>query len=142
MPATFDEDGIRFHYPESWRLERTDEDVGWTVTLSGPGTAFLLLSYRTDLPTAEEMADTALEALREDYPDLESDERIDTLAGQRAFGHDVRFFSLDLTNTCWLRAVYSGGGTLLVLCQTTDGELATHEPVLRAICASMEIEAD
>lgn len=142
MSVTFEEDGIRFAYPENWSLERSDEDEGWTVTLQGPGTAFVLLSYRTDMPTAEDMADTALEALREDYPELESEEHIDTLAGQMAFGHDVRFFSLDMTNTAWLRTIYSGGGTLLVLCQSTDAELATSEPVLRAICASLEVEGD
>jgi hypothetical protein len=55
-------------------------------------------------------------------------------------GHDIRFFSLDLTNTCWTRSFYSARGTVLVLCQTNDLELETNEPVLRAICASLEVD--
>ncbi len=142
MPARFEEDGIRFQYPENWLLEREENEAGWTVSLQSPGTAFLLLCLRQDLPTPEEMADSALEALREDYPDLEAEDKIDSLAGQLAIGHDIQFFSLDLVNTCWTRSFFSPGGTVLVLCQTSDLELDRHEPVLRAICASLEVAAE
>jgi hypothetical protein len=86
------------------------------------------------------MTETALAALREEYPDLEAEDSIASIAGQPAVGHDIQFFSFDLTNTCWTRSFYTAGGTALVLCQTNDLELATHEPVLRAMCASMELE--
>ena len=59
-----------------------------------------------------------------------------------ARGHDISFFSLDLTNTCWTRSFYSGAGTVLVLCQANDLELDDYEPVLRAICASLEVEEE
>jgi hypothetical protein len=142
MAAMFEEDGIRFQYPENWKLEREEDETGWTVSVESPGTAFLMVCLRDDLPTPIELAETALAALREDYPDLEADEQVDTLAGQMAVGHDIRFFSLDLTNTCWTRSFYSGRGTVLVMCQTSDMELEKNEPVLRAICASLEAEQD
>jgi hypothetical protein len=88
------------------------------------------------------MAGTALDALRADYPELEADDCVDTLAGQPAVGHDIRFFSLDLTNHCWTRSFYTAGGTVLVMCQSSDLDSETHEPVLRAICASMEVDED
>jgi hypothetical protein len=94
------------------------------------------------MPPAEELSETALEALREDYPQLEAEERVDSLAGQMAVGHNVRFFSLDLTNTCWTRSLYTAQGTVLVMCQTNDLELEKNEPVLRAICASLRVEED
>ncbi len=140
MAAQFDEGGIRFKYPENWRLEREDTDTGWTVSVFSPETAFMMLSFNEELPSAEDMAATALEALREEYPDLEADDCVDSVAGQPAVGHDIRFFSLDLTNTCWTRSFYSGGGTVLVLCQSNDLELEKNEPVLRAICASLEVD--
>jgi hypothetical protein len=142
MAAMFEEDGIRFQYPENWKLEREEDETGWTVSVESPGTAFLMVCLRDDLPTPIELAETALAALREDYPDLEADEQVDTLAGQMAVGHDIRFFSLDLTNTCWTRSFYSARGTVLVMCQTSDMELEKNEPVLRAICASFEAEQD
>lgn len=142
MVAEFDEGGIRFRYPENWRLEREDSDAGWTVSVQSPQTAFLTVTLDEDMPSVDQMAETALAALREVYPDLEAEDCTDSLAGQPAVGHNIRFFSLDLTNTCWTRSFYSARGTVLVLCQTNDLELDAHEPVLRAICASLELEED
>jgi hypothetical protein len=140
MAALFEEGGIRFRYPENWLLEREENEDGWTVSLQSPGTAFLLLAVREDMPSADDLADTTLEALRQDYPDLEADDRVEVVAGQPAVGHDIRFFSLDLTNSCWTRSFRTAQGTILLLCQTSDLELDVTEPVLRAICASLTIE--
>ena len=91
----YHEDGVTFRYPTGWRLDREAMEDGWTVLLQSPQTAFAVVSFNADMPTTEEMAETALEALREEYPDLEADPQVDTLAGQPAVGHDIRFFSLD-----------------------------------------------
>jgi hypothetical protein len=142
MIATYDQEGVRFRYPENWEIEREESEEGWSVLVQSPDTAFLLLSMREDMPTTDEMVQTALEALKEDYPDLEADDCVDSVAGQPAIGHDIRFFSFDLTNTAWTRSFYSERGTLLVLCQVNDLEHDTNEPVLRAICASLEVDND
>ena len=142
MALQFEEDGVSFRYPEGWRLEREENETGWTVLLQSPDTAFALVSFDNSLPTTEETAEAALEALRSDYPNLEAEDRVDTLAGQMAVGHEIQFFSLDLTNTCWTRSIHSPSGVLLVLCQANDLELEQHEPVLRAICASLKVEED
>ena len=140
MAAQFDEGGLRFRYPENWRVEREDSDTGWSVMVQSPETAFMLISLHEDMPSADRIAEIALEALHEDYPDLEADDCTDSVAGRPAIGHDIRFFSLDLTNTCWTRSFYSAAGTVLVLCQTNDLELERNEPILRAICASLEVD--
>lgn len=140
MPQQFDQDGLRFRYPDNWRLEQETNEAGWTITLQSPETAFLMVCLREDLPDPSEMADTALEAMREEYPDLEADAAVGALADQPAIGHDIRFFSFDLTNTCWTRSFQSTSGTVLVMCQVNDLELEKNEPVLRAICASMQVE--
>jgi hypothetical protein len=140
MAERFENNGISFLYPENWRLEREESDTGWTVMLQSPDTAFFLLSLDEDGHDSEYIANTALEALREDYPDVEADECVDSLAGVPAVGHDIRFISLDLTNTCWTRSFYCADGTVLVMCQLNDLELEQHEPVLRAICASLKLE--
>jgi hypothetical protein len=142
MAAHFDDGGIRFEYPENWCLEREDNDTGWTVSLQSPGTAFMMVCLREDLPTPDQLADAALDALREEYPELEADDCVDSLAGQPAIGHEIRFISLDLTNTCWTRCFYCSEGTVLVLCQSCDLDMEESEPVLRAICKSLEVEED
>ncbi|MCS6851776.1 MAG: hypothetical protein NZ700_11480 [Gemmataceae bacterium] len=140
MIATFERDGVRLRYPENWRLEREEGERGWTVSIQSPETAFILICFDDGMPSAEDMSASALAALREEYPDLEADDAVDTLAGQPAIGHDVRFFSFDLTNTCWIRSFYAAGGTVLVFWQANDLELGQNEPVLRAICASLEFD--
>ena len=140
MPTTFAEGGVRFLYPENWSLEREDDETGWTVSLHSPGTAFMVVVFRGDVPPPSELADAALEALREDYPDLEAENEVTSIGGQPAIGHDIRFFSLDLTNTCWTRSFLTDEGTVLVMCQTNDLELDTNGPVLKAICASLKVE--
>jgi hypothetical protein len=140
MPAVFEEAGIRFQYPENWPLEREPTEEGWTVLVQSPATAFLMMVFREGIPEPAALADAALEALRADYPDLEADVSVDTLAGLPALGHDIRFISLDLTNTCWTRCIAISQGTLLIMCQYNDLEEGTHQAVLRAMCASLEIE--
>jgi hypothetical protein len=142
MVATFDQDGIHFRYPENWRLECEDNEEGWTASVQSPETAFLMVCYREDQPDPSDVAKTALDALKEEYEELEADDCVDSLAGQPAVGHDIRFFSLDLTNTCWTRSFYSPRGTVLVMAQVNDLELEKNEPILRAICASLALEED
>ena len=139
MAAEFDEDGVRFRYPENWRLEREDSEEGWTVTVQSPGTAFLMMCLRQDLPTPDSMIESVMSAMKEDYPELEAEDRVESVAGQPAVGQDIRFFSLDLTNTCWTRSFYTARGTVLILCQTNHLELDEAGPVMRAICASLEV---
>ena len=141
MPRVFREGSLSFRYPDNWKLEREDNNHGWTVSVYSPGTAFLTLSLYTDYPDAERVAGTALEAMRSEYPELEADERAEAFAGQWAVGHDIWFFSLDLTNTCWTRSFDCPDGTVLLLCQVSDIE-AAQEPVLRAICASLRVAGE
>ncbi len=138
----FSEDGLSFSYPEDWLMERDPIEDGWAVTLQSPGTAFAVVRLDRAMPTTEEVATAALEALKEDYPNLESESSIDMLAGEMAIGHDFGFFSLDLAVTCWTRSFYGAAGTVLVLCQFDDLDQETYKPVLRGICASMRSEEE
>jgi hypothetical protein len=140
MPAEFNEGGIRLQYPENWSLVKEPTEEGWTVMIQSPETAFLLLTLREDSPEPELLVETALAALREDYKELEADSAVDTLAGQPAIGHDIRFFSLDLTNTCWTRSIETPQGTLLLMCQFNDLESDINQEVLKAMSASLQVE--
>jgi hypothetical protein len=136
----FEADGIRFQYPDNWQLTREEAGTGWTVSVQSPATAFFILTFDEEMPEVGAVAETVLEALRADYPDLEAEPALESLAGQPAIGHDIRFFSLDLTNTCHTRCFYSDAGTILLMWQANDLELDAVEPVLRAICASLRVE--
>src|SRR5437764_11796504 len=140
MASRFHEDGISFRYPEDWVLEREEHKSGWTVSVQSPDTAFLIVTFDAGAPDIAEMADSALDTLRAEYPGLEAEPKVESIAGQPAVGHDVRFFSFDLTNTAWIRSFLSEEGSVLVLCQFNDLEEDSNGPVLRAICASINEE--
>ncbi len=139
MAAVFEGGGIRFFYPENWTLEEGPTEEGWSVTLQSPRTAFMLVNIYPDRPAVQKVLDTTLGALREDYPDLEAVDTTEKIARHRAQGLDVQFFSMDLTNSCWIRSFRTPAKTILILCQANDLELEYAEPVLRAIRASLEL---
>jgi hypothetical protein len=138
MAGQFSESGVSFQYPENWRLEREEIDSGWLVTVQSPATSFMMLARREDEPPAADLAAEALDNLRDSYPDLEAEAAKSKIAGRTAAGYDVRFFLFDLTNTCWIRAVAVPGATLMVMWQVNDLEMETHEPVLRAMLATLK----
>src|SRR5437868_5241178 len=116
MTKVFSEDGISFRYPANWILEREQGEGGWTVSVQSPDTAFLVLSCDSAMPDTEDVAETTVEALREEYPGLEAESCVESIAGRMAVGHDIHFFSLDLTNTCWTRCFNTEAGTVLLMC--------------------------
>jgi hypothetical protein len=142
MVAEFRADGVSFSYPENWQLSREEEESGWTVTVQGPGSAFALVRLDRELPEPREVAETTLEALRSEYPDLDVESAVDMIGGEMAVGHDVQFFSFDFPVTCWTRSLFGGAGTVLVLCQFSDPEQETAEPVLRALCTSLRVDEE
>ncbi|HEY8504627.1 MAG TPA: hypothetical protein VIL46_08595 [Gemmataceae bacterium] len=142
MAQTFERDGVRLEYPDGWHREEEDLPNGWAASFHSPGTAFAMLSYHRDVDDPAELSGQALAALREDYPALDAEERVETIAGRPAVGHDIEFFSLDLVNACWTRALHGPAGGLLLLCQTADADRADAEPVLAALRASVRVDDD
>lgn len=137
---TFERSGIRFKYPTNWQIDTEDAGDGWTVTLQSPETAFVLVSLRPDAATAAQVADEALAALRAEYPELDAEPALDDLAGQPAVGHDIDFLTLDTTILCRTRCIETTAGPLLMMGQTSELDQEQSEPVLRAICASLQLE--
>jgi hypothetical protein len=141
MPKEFHQGSLSLRYPDNWSMEREESENGWTLSLFSPrpATAFLTLTLDTNFPESDQMADTVLDAMKAEYPQLEADESTEQLAGQWTVGHDITFISLDLTSTCWTRSFDTPDGTVLLLCQSADVDMPQQEPILRAICASLHI---
>ena len=135
-------DGLTFEYPAVWRIEREEADGGWTVTLQSPGAAFALVRMDRDMPDPRQMVHEALETLKDDYPTLEADVALESVAGEMAVGHDMEFFSMDMLNTCWTRSFYGLAGTVFVLGQSTGADQDDYESALRGILVSMRLEQE
>jgi hypothetical protein len=139
----YEDHGVRFEYPSDWKLEVTEDGPLTTIDLEHPdGVAFLLVSADESCPDPGEVADSALEAMREEYPELESDPVEEVRGDGFASGHDIVFFSLDLSNTARIRSFRTLERTIFVFGQWTDLVDAEVSDLADRILRSIEDTAD
>jgi hypothetical protein len=139
MTEIYDDRGIRFEYPGDWELEVTDDGPLTTVAVQSPsGLAFALVTVDDSCPAPAEVADQALDALREEYPVLDAAPALETINRQRAVGHDVEFISLDMTNSCTIRCFRTPRRTVLLFGQWSDLVGEESEATLAAVRRTFE----
>ncbi|WP_165246381.1 hypothetical protein [Paludisphaera soli] len=118
---TYDEQGLRFEYPPDWVLEETEEGAVRTVAVQAPdGLGFAVIQTDDSRPDPAEIADAALQAMRDDYPDLEAHPVLETINDHAATGHDLEFLTLDMTNAASIRCFRTPRRTFLALAQWSD----------------------
>jgi hypothetical protein len=138
MFGIYHDNGIRFEYPADWELAVSADGPRTTIELHAPsGLAFAFVTLDDSRPEPEELVDEALEAMRDEYPDLDSQAVEESLDGRDAIGHDLEFFSLDMINSCSIRSYRTERHTVLLFgqCSAIDGEdsLAVFSAVRRSL---------
>ncbi len=117
----FEDHGVRFEYPADWTVETTDLDDVTTIDVQHPeGVAFVLVRTDPSQPDPEYVSDVALEAMREEYPDLDAFAVMETLGEHVVTGHDVEFFALDVPNAAAIRSFRTPRRTVLIFGQWSD----------------------
>ncbi|QDU87307.1 hypothetical protein Pla175_06660 [Pirellulimonas nuda] len=139
MSATYDKHGLHFLYPSDWTLDESndDDDATAQVTVLGRDTAFWTVSLYSGLLDTQQTAADLLSAMREEYPDLESEEVSEPIGAVLLVGNDMRFTYLDLTSTALTRVFHRGHDTCVVLYQAEDEEMEEVESVMRAMTLSL-----
>lgn len=138
MPKRFDDLGIHFQYPDNWELDVEDSLEGnQTVSVMSPGGAFWTIMIHPRSLDPGPLAESALQALRTEYPDSDISALKETVGGYELSGYDLNFFYLDLTSTATLRAFRAPDATYLIHCQAEDREYEQLQHVFRAITASL-----
>jgi hypothetical protein len=138
MPATFDQHGLRFEYPDNWSVDQGEDiEANQQVVVSSPHTAFWQLTKHPPGTELETLFDEVLAALRSEYREIEVELESELVEGRLVTGFTVNFFFLDLTNTCWLRGIETAAANYLLICQSEDREFAHVELVFRAMLASV-----
>ncbi|MEY4186186.1 MAG: hypothetical protein RIT02_1220 [Planctomycetota bacterium] len=134
--------GVRFLFPGYWevREERDGDDV--ILTAAADDSCFWLLRVIADRPSPEQVLQDCLQALQEEYEDLEQQQEPLLVAGRRALGCEVTFSCLELLNAAGFCSVRSGAATLLIWWQCTDHELADVRPVFQKMTQSVAWTAD
>src|SRR5215217_5608860 len=141
---TFERDRILIRYPDDWSAETVEdpESGGWTVTVSSPGTAFFMMSLQPDANDSGDLSDQTLETLKSEYKEFEAEEVMETICGLPAIGFNADFLTLDTTISCRVRCLNTFAGPLLLLSQVSDLDRDQNDPELRAIVASLDVEAE
>jgi hypothetical protein len=139
MPAVFDRLGVRFQYPDNWTLDDSEasEEAPSVTVYSPDGGAFWSLVVHPGTVSIEDAAAAALDAMQNEYEQLDSEEVEDYVVGHPLVGYDLNFYCLDLTNTALIRSFADETNTYLILCEAEDREYAAVEPVFKAITHSL-----
>ena len=136
--AIYEQQGVHFEYPENWKLDDDPSDQSQTtITVFSPGGAFWTLSVLPrdiDLPL---MLKTLLDALADEYQDIDSGAVSDQVESQAMVGYDVNFYCLDLTTSALIRGFQTLRASYVLLCQAEDREFTRVKPVFDAMTTSL-----
>lgn len=140
----FERDGISFRYPAGWAAD-VEEDTaggGWTVTLSSPDTAFLIVSLQPDAADGGDLSDQVLATLKSEYQELDAEDIMETICGLPAVGFNADFLTVDAPVLCRVRGLDTFAGPLLLMAQVSEFDREKNDPVLRAIVKSLDVDTD
>ena len=139
MIAHYEKSGVRFAYPENWSI--VDEQLdAWPqgVAVQSPNGGYWDLRIFPSRIGLEEVSDQSLDAMRQEYADLESEAVTEQLfSSVTAVGYNLDFFCLDLLVTSRIRSFHVGGQTLLLICQAENREFERQQLVFDAITKSL-----
>ncbi len=136
MPGVYHKRGVRFQYPENWQLDEAEADQN-SVTVYSPCGAFWSVVWRDPSEDPHVLAVEALQTIKQEYAETESEPTTETLAGHEISGFDVSFYYLDLISTALIRGFRTPTASCLVLCQAEDREFRDLEAVFQAMTASL-----
>jgi hypothetical protein len=146
---TFQRDLISFQYPNDWTVEESlsdpvgdSEDEGWSITIQSRETAILIIAFRPDADEITQLAEETLSVLKEEYPELDAEDRVETLAGRMTIGHDIDLIALDATVACQTRCLESPGGPMLLMLQYSERDSDDTQQAAQAILKSLTILED
>lgn len=141
---TFERDRILIRYPDDWTTETTDdpESGGWTVTVTSPQTAFFMMSLQPEAMDSGDLSDQTLEAMKSEYKEFDAEELMETICGLPAIGFNADFLTVDTTIICHVRCLNTYAGPLMLLSQVSEFDHDQNDPILRAIVASLDVEAE
>jgi hypothetical protein len=130
--------GIAFQYPDNWILDEADAVAGQrSITVSSPCGAFWSVALHPASVDPASLAQGVVDAMKEEYKEVEIDEVHDTLAGHALVGYDMSFYYLDFVNSAQIRSLRLGSTTCTIFCQAEDRDFDKLAMVFRAITASL-----
>ncbi len=140
MHSVFERHGVRFEYPEDWILHEESSPGEVSITINSPETSFWSLTLLFERPDPYRVVETVLDALREEYSEIDVYSSEQQLGDSRTVARDIDFVCHELIGSAFLRATVTPGFTLLVLYQGADNELDETQSLLERVSKSLTWE--
>lgn len=141
MPATYERFGVKFLYPDNWKVtEEQLDDWPRSVSVQSPEGSYWQLHVYPTRKTPVKLADEVLAAMQQVYDGLEAEPVRESWGETAAVGHDMNFFCLDLMVTARVRGFYRGKHTCVLFCQAESRDFDRHELVFSAMTQSLLAE--
>ena len=138
-PAVYDKLGLKFMYPENWKLiDESDSESRHIVSLETPdgSCTWSVHVYPADADRDVVLKET-LGSLRETYEDLEVSPSNAEFGTFEASGVEALFYCLDFLIKAELQVVELDDHLLLFWAQAEDREFDKHNLVFQAITVSL-----
>lgn len=139
MTAVYDKLGLKFLYPENWKLiDESDSEMPHVITLETPdgSCTWAVHAYRPDADRDLILRET-LATLGETYEDLEITPLEGEIGGVAANGVEAMFYCLDFLIRARLQIVLADEFLLFFWAQAEDREFDKYEAVFRAMATSL-----
>lgn len=136
MPATFEDFGVRFLYPDNWRVDaRQRDEQAEGITFDLPKGGFFSVTRYREQADPEALLGQIVEAMRSEYADIEADPL--GVSDADDFFIDCRFYYLDLLITSRTTAIETGHDLVVVQAQAESREFDANEQVFAAVIRSL-----
>lgn len=138
MPNTYEKFGVKFLYPENWKIgEEQASYAPYEVSLQCPGGGFWLLRVYPGHQDFAVLLDEVVDSMKAEYEDIESEPFSEMLDGTAVQGNEMNFYYLDLLITAKSYCFSAQGRTYFVHAQAESREFDETEPVFRAMTLSL-----
>ena len=138
MHKFYDRENLFFAFPESWKLEGAKPfSASDSITVIGPEGEFWCICRESTKTATAIVLSQAIDAMREEYTEIEIENAQETLEGTSLEGIDIHFFCHDLTGTASIRIWETADCKWVIFTQAEDGRLERLKPTFNAITTSL-----
>ena len=138
MTAVYEKHDVRFMYPENWRLsEDNDGRVPWEISLETPEGGLWSVSIFPAETDPQDLIKKSVEALKQQYEDVEVNELTTDFSGFQSTGFDAYFYCLDFLVTAQIRVIQAERYTYVFYDQAESREFDNNSQVFQAIATSL-----
>jgi hypothetical protein len=139
MTATYEKRGIKFLYPENWKLnDEADSELPCSISLETPdGGAFWAVHLYPADSDADEILKETLAPLRETYTDLEVLPAAQDFEQFPGTAREAMFYCLDFLVQAKLQIIETTPFKILFWYQAEDRDFEKQALVFKAISTSL-----